>query len=122
MGTLMQDLRYGLRKLRKSPAFTAVAVITLALGAPTGILTLVQQVMLRSLPVAQPSQLWRIGDTAHCCYSDGYSQGGSNGLPQNDWSFFSWQAYQLFRADTPAFQQLATFHPRTRARHVTCLD
>lgn len=86
MGTLIQDLRYGLRELRQSPAFTAVAVITLALGvgAPTAIFTLVQQVMFRSLPVAQPSQLWRIGDTAHCC--------------------FSWQAYNLFRANTPAFQ------------------
>ncbi|MGA7918517.1 MAG: hypothetical protein WCA38_02525 [Candidatus Acidiferrales bacterium] len=64
------------------PPFTAVAVITLALGigAAAAILTLVQQVML------QPSQLWRIGDTAHCCYSDGYSQGGSNGPPKNDWS------------------------------------
>jgi putative ABC transport system permease protein len=111
MGTLIQDLRYGLRILRKSPGFTAVAVITLALGvgATTAIFTLVQQVVLRPLPVAQPGQLWRIGDTAHCCYSDGYSQGGGNGLPQNDWSFFSWQAYKFFRADTAAFQQLAAF-------------
>jgi putative ABC transport system permease protein len=111
MGMLIWDLRYGLRMLRKSPGFSAVAVITLALGvgATTAIFTLVQQVMLRSLPVAQPSQLWRIGDAAHCCYSDGYSQGGDRGLPQNDWSFFSWQAYKLFRASTPAFQQLAAF-------------
>jgi putative ABC transport system permease protein len=97
--------------LHKSPGFTAVAIITLALGvgATTAIFTLVQQVMLRSLPVAQPGQLWRIGDAARCCYADGYSQGASNGLPQNDWSFFSWQAYKLFRASTPAFQQLAAF-------------
>jgi putative ABC transport system permease protein len=121
MGTLIQDLRYSLRMLRKSPGFTAVAVITLALGvgATTAIFTLVQQVMLRSLPVAQPSQLWRIGDAAHCCYSDGYSQGGSNGLPQNDWSFFSWQAYQLFRASTPAFQQLAAFQIGEANAHLT---
>ena len=112
MGMLIQDVRYGLRWLRKSPGFAAVAIITLALGvgATTAIFTLMQQVMLRSLPVAQPGQLWRIGDTAHCCYSDGYSQaGGSNGMPQNDWNFFSWQAYKLFRASTPAFQQLAAF-------------
>src|SRR6516225_8278801 len=35
--------------------------------------------------------------------------GRGNGLPQNDWSFFSWEAYQLFRASTPAFEQLAAF-------------
>jgi putative ABC transport system permease protein len=111
MGMLIQDLRYGLRMLRKSPSFTIVAVITLALGvgATTAIFTLVQQVMLRPLPVAQPSQLWRIGDSARCCYSDGYSQVGGNGMPQNDWTLFSWEAYQLFRASTPAFQQLAAF-------------
>ena len=111
MRTLIQDLRYGLRILRKSPAFTIVAVITLALGigATTAIFTLVQQVMWRPLPVAQPSGLWRIGHSARCCYSDGYSQAGANGTPQNDWTLFSWEAYQLFRASTPAFQQLAAF-------------
>jgi predicted permease len=107
----LRDFRFALRQLRKSPGFTAVTILTLALGvgATTAIFTLVQQVMLRSLPVAQPSQLWRIGDAARCCYSDGYWQGGGNGRPQNDWSFFSWQAYKLFRTNTPAFQQLAAF-------------
>src|SRR5580698_467528 len=111
MGTLIQDLRYGLRMLRKSPGFTIVAVITLALGigATTAIFTLVQQVVLRALPVAQPSELWRVGDSARCCYADGYSQAGANGTPQNDWTLFSWEAYQLFRSSTPAFQQLAAF-------------
>src|SRR5580700_8816513 len=111
MGTLIQDLRYGLRMLRKSPGFTIVAVITLALGigATTAIFTLMQQVVLRTLPVAQPSELWRVGDSARCCYADGYSQAGANGTPQNDWTLFSWEAYQLFRSSTPAFQQLAAF-------------
>ena len=109
MQMLWQDLGYGLRMQRKSPGFTLVAVFTLALGigATTAIFTLVQQVMLRSLPVARPDQLWRIGDTVRCCHSNGYTQGDGNFLPQNDWSFFSWEAYKLFRANTPAFEDLA---------------
>ena len=108
---LLQDTRYGVRVLRQSPTFTAVAVLTLALGigATTAIFTLAQQVMLRSLPVAKPDQLWRIGDAVECCYADGYTQRDGNGLPQNDRSLFSWDAYKLIRTNTPAFEQLAAF-------------
>jgi putative ABC transport system permease protein len=98
---IWRDLRHALRQLGRSPAFTATVVVTLALGvgATTAIVTLIQQVMLRSLPVVQPDQLWRIGDTDRCCYSASYAQ--------VDWNFFSWEAYKLFRANTPAFQDLA---------------
>ena len=108
---VLRDVAFGLRVLRKSPGFTAVAVITLALGvgSTTTIFTLVQQVMLRSLPVPQPSQLWRVGNAARCCYSDRYSQGDRDGLSRNDWSLFSWEAYRQFRAGTPGFEQLAAF-------------
>jgi putative ABC transport system permease protein len=103
MEEVWRDLRHAARQLRRTPAFTATALITLALGigGTTAIFTLVQQVMLRSLPVTRPDQLWRIGDSDSCCYSDRYTQG--------DWNFFSWEAYQFFRADTPAFQDLAAF-------------
>ena len=104
---LGRDLRYALRQLRRSPGFAFTAILTLALGigATTAIFTLVQQVMLQSLPVTRPDQLWRIGDEPHCCDWVGYSQ-DSDGVPGN-WTLFSWEAYKLFRASTPGFQDLA---------------
>jgi predicted permease len=109
--TIWQDVRLALRTVRKNPGFSAVAILTLALGigANTAIFTLIQQVMLRTLPVAKPEQLWRFGDVDRCCFSDGYIQGHDDSLPPNDWNFFSWEAYKNFRANTPAFDDLAAF-------------
>lgn len=100
----MADLREAVRQLRKTPGVTTTAVITLALGigATTAIFTLVHQVMLKSLPVARPDELWRIGDKIRCCNWGGYTQ-GSDG----DFSLFSWEAYKNFRARTPEFTDLA---------------
>src|SRR6202046_5661508 len=101
---MLADLRDALRQLRKAPGFTTTAVITLALGigATTAIFTLVHQVMLKSLPVTKPDELWRIGDKVRCCNWGGYTQGGDG-----DFSLFSWEAYKNFREQTPEFADLA---------------
>ena len=74
--TLVQDTRHALRRLRMAPAFTITTVLTLALGigATTSIFTLVHAVMLKSLPVTNPRELYRLGKETRCCYWGGYSQ------------------------------------------------
>jgi len=103
MNAFAQDIRYTLRQLIKSPGFTLTAVITLALGigANTAIFTLVQGILLRSLPVADPSRLYRIGDTDDCCVNGGFV--GDNG----DFDIFSYDLYKHLEKSAPEFEQLA---------------
>src|SRR5256885_16314758 len=101
---MLTDLRDALRQLRKAPSFTVTGLITLALGigATTAIFTLVHQVMLKSLPVTRPEELWRIGDKVRCCNWGGYTQGNDG-----DFSLFSSEADKHFREHTPEFAELA---------------
>ncbi len=99
---LREDARYALRQFANAPGFTATAVLTLALGigATTAIFTLVHAVLLKSLPVAKPSELVRIGDREDCCVSGGL---------RDDWSLFSYDKYKTLRDGTPGFVELAAF-------------
>jgi macrolide transport system ATP-binding/permease protein len=101
--TLTRDVRYALRQLRKSPGFALTAVITLALGigANTAIFTLVHAILLRSLPVADPSRLYRVGDLTDCCYNDGFEN--DNG----DFDLFPYDLYLDLKESAPEFEQLA---------------
>jgi len=103
LNNTLQDLRYALRQLLKSPGFTITATLTLALGigANTAIFTLVQGILLRSLPVSDPKQLYRIGDTDNCCVNGGFV--GENG----DFDIFSYELYQHLKDSAPEFESLA---------------
>src|SRR2546426_3851086 len=105
-------IRYALRQFWFSRVFTAAAVLTLALGigGTTAIFTLIHAVMLRSLPVADPASLYRIGDGDNCCV-----QGG----PQDRWGMFSFPLYERLKAETPEFEEVAAFQaggPRLSVR------
>lgn len=96
METLLQDVRYGFRTLFKSPVFTLVAVLTLALGigANTAIFTLINAVLLKMLPIQHPEQLVTIGDPARV-------DSRSLGTPQTN--LFSYPLYRELRDGTSVF-------------------
>jgi predicted permease len=108
METLFQDTRYALRRLRMAPAFTIATMVTLALGigATTAIFTLVHEVLLKSLPVVNPSELVRLGKETRCCYWGGYDQA-------SEFSLASYDLYEYFRAHTREFAQLSAFSAST---------
>jgi len=112
VGTILGELRYAVRQFWVARVFTATAVLTLALGigGTTAIFTLMHAVMMRSLPVGDPSRLYRIGDGDACCV-----QGG----PQERWGMFSFPLYERLKADLPEFEELTAFQaggPRVSVR------
>ena len=104
MHTLMQDVRYGLRMLAKSPGFTFIAILTLALGigANTAIFSLLNQVLLRRLPVRNPAELVVLkspGPKHGRLWSDG-----------DDSEIFSYPVYKSLAKNTAVFDgMLARF-------------
>src|SRR5262245_62678905 len=102
MTWLFDDLRVALRRFRHQPAFTLVVVLTLALGlgANIAVFTLVDALLLRSLPVERPEELYRLGDTNNCCVNSGL---------QTSFSLFSYRLVGHLREHADAFVALAAF-------------
>jgi predicted permease len=102
MQNLTGTLRYTLRQFRLTPVFTAAAILTLALGigGTTAIFTLIHAVMLRSLPVTDPSLLYRIGEGDDCCVEGG---------PQDKWGMYSYPLYERLKAAAPEFAEITAF-------------
>jgi len=106
METLLQNVRYALRQLRKYPGFTAVAVLTLAIGigANAAIFSLVDQVLLKQLPVSEPDRLVQLkfagSDTGH---TDSY--GGDDRL------YFSYPMYRDLRDQNSVFSGMLGMFP-----------
>ncbi len=99
--TLWRNIRFGLRMLARSPGSSVVAILVLALGigATTAIFTLLNAVLLRSLPVQQPEQLVLFGN--------GNWDGATDSLPNENWQAFSYHGYRDFQRRTHVFSNVA---------------
>lgn len=106
MDSLFQNIRYALRQLRKKPGFTLVAVLTLAvgIGANAAIFSLVDQVLLKQLPVNDPNRLVMLkfigSDTGHTS-----SYGGDQG------QYFSYPMYRDLRDQNSVFEGMLCMFP-----------
>jgi predicted permease len=113
LDNLLQDTRVSLRALCKRPAFTAVALLSLALGigANTAIFTLIQQLLLRNLPVRNPEQLVTLGDATN--------SGIAGGIDIGQYGMFPWYVTRQLEANPGPFQGIAaigSFTPKVSVR------
>ena len=99
---MFHDIRLAVRQLAAAKGFTITAMVTLALGigANTGIFTLVHTLMMKSLPVADPQRIIRIGDGDNCCVLGGL---------QGRFSVYSYPLYRYLREHTPEFEDMSAF-------------
>src|ERR1700723_2314850 len=96
-----QDIRFALRQLRKSPAFTITVIVTLALGigANAAVFTLFDQVLLRMLPVEKPKELVRFEWT-------GGFEGSASSFGGDQTNYFSYPMYKDLRDQNQVFQSI----------------
>ena len=113
MESVIKDIRYGIRGLLKRPLFTAIAVLTLALGigANTAIFSLLDAVLIRSLPVQQPERLVLFGK--------GEVVGMTDGFPDRSWDLFSYPFYQEVRRHNELFANVGALLSLTWTVHGT---
>jgi len=106
METFLQNVRFALRQLRKYPAFTAIAVLTLAvgIGANAAIFSLVDQVLLRELPVVEPDRLVMLQST-------GPDTGQTDAYGGDDHLYFSYPMYRDLRDQNSVFSGMLAMFP-----------
>jgi len=107
------DIRYGLRTLARNPGFAAVAVLTLALGigANAAIFSLMNALLLRTLPVNQPSQLVLFGP--------GKWGGIMDEVPNRGWQLFSYPFYRQLQRDNRVFSEVTAISSMPNEVHGT---
>lgn len=107
------DVRYGLRQLRRNPGFTAVAILTLALGigANTAIYSFIDALVLRMLPVRHPRALVLLGP--------GNESGNSDNFPDSEMHLFSYPIYRGIQQENRVFSGVAAFSSSEAGLHGT---
>src|SRR5829696_2542382 len=97
---LPSDLAFAVRRLGQSPGFALTCVLTLAIGigATTAMFTLIEQLLLKRLPVPRPAELHRLGDSDNCCVVSGL---------QGAHAIFSYDLYRHLRDQTPEIEMAA---------------
>src|ERR1700730_8689469 len=113
LDNLVQDLRFALPQLIKTPGFTAVTLLSLALGigANTAIFSLLNAVILRPLPIPQAQQLVLFGH--------GRSVGSTGGLPDGSTDLFSYPFYRELAARVPSFSGVIAVNTVQMGSHIS---
>src|SRR5229473_6261471 len=116
MSNFLQDLRYAMRMLAKSPGFTLIAVLTLALGigANTAIFTVLDSVLLRSLPVAHAEEL--------AVLTDPDAHGANFGSESGDRSLLAYSEFEYLRDHNEVFSGLFAADSQLPELEVTTAD